>query len=149
MCIIFWTQIAFLLYERVYWVYWGRSLIPMLSRARPSNKDFGRSGPWLKVADWWLWAESDDTPLGPLDGWFRPHDSQIFLHNLTCHTMRSQSQEIRLCLVGRLGTDSRVRCSRIYTLYRSQFTHQQRSNNVSITMDSDFQYQVLWRRSSA
>ena len=45
------------------------------------------------------------------NSWFRLHDSQIFLHDLTSHIMRSQHQEIWLCLVGRLATlqDSRVR----------------------------------------
>ena len=63
-------------------------------------------------------------------GWFI-HDSQIFLHDLTCHTMRSKSQEFGPCLVRRLATlqDSRVRCSRIFTLYRSN-TQQQRSDKV-------------------
>ena len=50
------------------------------------------------------------------NGWFRLHDSQIFLHDLTVHTMQSLDssedwQHYKLCI-----KDSKVRCSRNSTV---------------------------------
>jgi hypothetical protein len=45
-------------------------------------------------------AGSEAGSYGPA----RLHDYQTFLHDLPCHTIRSQSQEIGACLVVRLAT---------------------------------------------
>ena len=54
-----------------------------------------------------------------LNGRFRLHDSQTFLHDLPCHTIRSQSQEIGLSR-RKTGYTTRFEGAMLSTLYHSR-----------------------------